>query len=78
MIKRQRRKLVLVGMAEVEESIQAKLSELENEIKELKSLVSGLVGKPRRVVAIGGFLKGLVVNEEEFKQAERALFETGV
>ncbi len=65
-------------MVETEKSIHAKLTELENEIKDLKLMVAELVEKPKSVASLGGILEGISVGEEEFKEAERSLFKLGV
>lgn len=65
-------------MVGAEKSIHAKLSELENEIKGLKLMLTELVEKPRGIVALEGTLKGVTVGEEDFEGAKHALFKPGV
>ncbi|MEW6222862.1 MAG: hypothetical protein AB1476_06130 [Candidatus Hadarchaeota archaeon] len=64
-------------MVEAEKPIYDKLAELESEIKGLKLMVRELAGKPKGIVALHGALKGITVDEEEFKEAERSLFGAG-
>jgi hypothetical protein len=64
-------------IVEAEKPIYDKLAELESEIKGLKLMVGRLAEKPNGIVALHGALKGITVDEKEFKEAERALFGAG-
>lgn len=64
-------------MVGAEKSIHAKLSELENEIKGLKLMMTELIGKTKGIVALEGALKGVTVCEEDFEEAKKALFKPG-
>tara|TARA_Y100000310_G_scaffold332097_1_gene407012 strand:+ start:1333 stop:1530 length:198 start_codon:yes stop_codon:yes gene_type:complete len=59
--------------------LEKKIENIESELKNLKSMVIGLAQEPehKKVIKLKGLLKGIVVNEEDIKEAEKALFKTG-
>lgn len=59
--------------------LEKKIENIESELKNLKSMVIGLAQEPERkkAVKLKGLLKGIVVNEDDIKEAEKALFRTG-
>jgi hypothetical protein len=59
--------------------IEKKIENMESELKNLKSIVISLAQEPehKKVVKLKGLLKGLVVNETDLKESEKALFKTG-
>ena len=59
--------------------IYPKLNEIENEIHNLKVLILRTLEpkeEAKQVVSLKGMLKGIKIEEKDFKEAERSLFST--
>ena len=52
--------------------IYSKLNAIENDIKSLKRLILQHQ-KPKKIVSLKGFLKGIKINEEDFSEAKKSL-----
>lgn len=58
--------------------LEKKLETLENEVKDMKLMLKRVQSFPegKKIVKLGGTLKGMEVSEDDIKEAKRALFRT--
>ena len=51
-----------------------KLEKIEKDVETIKSMLSWQAGEAKKIVSLGGMLKGMQVGEQDIKEAKRSLF----